>query len=118
MNIEGMNYFILPGLVESIETIPTRETILKVIASEKRVNFDLILTKARPTELVDSRFIYIKLLKHVYGLNKVTIAKELDKDHTTIIHALREFDNRYKYEEPFRLVVNKVCLRLGVKLNN
>ena len=117
--IEQMNYFIMPGLHEAFpDGKPARETILKIIASEKKVNLEHILTKTRNSDIVEARFIYIKLVKQVYNMTKVSIGRELGKDHTTIIHALKQFENRFKYEESFRHTTNKICVRLGIKLNN
>ena len=113
-----INYFIIPGLKDVADDKPTREKILRIIANEKGVNVDKILTKTRDTDIIDCRFIYIKMLKHIYAMKKISIARELGKDHTTIMHALKQFDNRYQFEEPFKKVANRICYRLGVKLNN
>ena len=114
---EPLNYFIIPGLRETLDDIPSRDKILRIIAKEKNVNLELILTKSRDRDLVESRFIYIKALKTIYEMNLVSIGKELGKDHTTIIHALKQYENRYKYEEHFKKIANKIFVRLGVKVN-
>lgn len=112
-----INYFIIPGLYDKPINLPLREDILNVIASEKNVNIEQILTKSRDSELVECRFIYIKTLRSVYSMKLTAIGKELGKDHTTIIHALEQFDNRYKFEENFKNTANRIFRKLGLKIN-
>ena len=114
---ESLNYFIIPGLNDVDPDNLTREKILQIIAAEKNVKIEQILTRSRNSELVESRFIYIKALRCAYNLNLVSIGREMGKDHTTIIHALQQFDNRYQFEEEFKKIANRIFLKLGLKLN-
>jgi chromosomal replication initiation ATPase DnaA len=97
-------------------TLPTKEEILQVVANCNGVSMEDIIGKTRKNEIVDARFMYIKFLRKAYKMKKVALAKELNRDHTSIIHALRTFDSRYKHYAYFRDTAEKISQKLKINL--
>ena len=70
------------------------EKILKEIRSIVEQEFNLNLkNKTRKQEYVFARAVYYKLCKEITKNSYDDIGKTLDKDHATVLHGVRMFDN-------------------------
>ncbi len=127
---EVINPYVIPGLIredlpvdtlEKIErlrnNISTREQIIEVIASEVNISIKLLFTSIRESEYVFARNIYTKIQKY-YGKKLTEIGRDIDKDHTTIIHSLKQFDYRYTLEDGYRELANKIFNKVGIDPKN
>lgn len=123
---EVFSPYVIPGLKReniSIEKYPfmtnpersllSKEEILQIIASEVGVSMERIFSSCKETDFVFARHIYTKIQK-MNGRNLVQIAREIDKDHTTIIHSLRTFNDRYQVDTEYREKANKIFNKIGL----
>ena len=87
------------------------EEIIDTINDTLKVD---IRSRTRKREVVYSRFIYFHLmrnkLKRHYSLTE--IGSFLKKDHTTVMHGLKQFDILIDYED-FKHRYEKVILKLN-----
>ena len=102
-----------PFMVNPERSMLSKDEILKIIAEESGITIENIFSNMKKTEMVFARHIYAKIQK-LNGKNLVQIAKELDRDHTTIIHSLRVFDDRYKVYDEYRESANKIFNKIGL----
>jgi chromosomal replication initiation ATPase DnaA len=92
-----------------------KEEILEIIAEECGVNINDVMKKVRKSELVKVRHLYSAILRKYYGFSYPKIGEIMDKDHTTIIHSVYAFRNRYKNEDDYRELTNKIYDRIGIR---
>ena len=67
-------------------------------------------------------FVTLKGKKYAFTADRRTLSYSLKKigefvggrDHTTIIHSIREYKNRYQNEEHYRMIVNNVYNKIGL----
>jgi hypothetical protein len=105
-----------PYLFSPQELKTTKEEVLKIIAKESALTVEGILSRSRKTGFVDMRNLYCKILRSSYKYSFTAIAKELSKDHTTIIWNVKKFEDRYKNEEDYRNLSNRIFEKIGYKL--
>jgi chromosomal replication initiation ATPase DnaA len=128
-NKDIINPYVIPGLIrkdmpeETMEKMNRlknfqlgKEELLHIISTEAGVSAKLVFSKCRESEYVFCRNIYTKIQK-MYGKKLTEIGKDIDKDHTTIIHSLRQFDNRYTLEESYRNLSDKIFNKVGIDIN-
>ena len=92
----------------------TKEEILEIISQECDVLLSDILTRSRKKEVVNARFIFCAVMKRHFTYSLKRIGAIVHRDHTSVIHALTEFDNRYKNEDIFKSTVNKIYNKIGI----
>ena len=89
------------------------EDIISTINTALEVD---IRSKTRKRKVVYSRFIFFHLMRNKnFSLEK--IGSFLGKDHATVIHGLKQFDNLIEYED-FKEQYYKVINELKEKDNN
>lgn len=81
-----------------------------------------ISMKIRVEELVRGRSYFFKMIKTYFpgiSLKKMAslIGMSKAQDHSTVIHALKEFDNRYMVEKIFKKEYDLVVERFKLKIN-
>ena len=106
-----------PYLFSPLELKLSRQDVMEIISKEVGVSVNMIFSKCRETECVTGRNIYYKALKVGFKQNYSQIAREMDKDHTTILWAISKFDDYYKNEEDFREMTNRIFNSAGIKLD-
>jgi chromosomal replication initiation ATPase DnaA len=93
----------------------TQVQILEIVAEECEVSVDDILSKSRRQPIVDARYLCFAALKLRYRLGLKDIGHIVDKrDHTTVIHGLRNFYNRFMYESIFRDKALRIFQKLEI----
>jgi chromosomal replication initiation ATPase DnaA len=110
MNI--VNAYSIPGL----KTAPPqkkpfeRSPHLIIMAVCDHVNKPVgdVLGDSRSQEFVVPRYAIIYLLYHYTSLNKSQIGREVYRDHTTVINALKVFQDRIDTEDYIKDLVNKL----------
>lgn len=70
--------------------------ILAIVSEETEVSEELILSSCRQAEVVDARYILVRLL-HEAGFYIRTIATLIHKTDKSVHHILSDFDNRKRY---------------------
>lgn len=81
-----MNYFTIPGL--KTDGLSAQEIVSRV-ARVSGIDECRIYGTGRTAELVAARNVAIFLIKIKLGLTLKSIGRLFDKDHTTVIHALK-----------------------------
>ena len=61
-----------------------------------------IMSDKRERDMVESRMIFSKILYSDHHLGYTAISRILNKNHATIYHYIKSFDNLLKYDEHFR----------------
>lgn len=94
----------------------TKEDLLEIISQETGITISDIMSRSREREIINARFIYCAILKKNFGYTLTSIGKLLDyRDHTSIRHAILQFNNRILTEESFRITVSNVLHKIGYK---
>lgn len=91
-----------------ITFVKTEESIIKVVCDITGFSWEQISGRRGPTRLSNARMIMCYFLFTCAKLNKSEIGERVNKDHTTVIAALRKFKNYYKTEDDFRETVDKI----------
>jgi len=55
--------------------------------------------KSRQRDYVNARFLYFKIAHNVCRTSLTKIAQVVDRDHATVIHGIKQFDNLVKYNK-------------------
>ena len=92
----------------------SKEEILEIISQECDVSLSKILTRCRKKEVVNARFIFCAVMKRHFTYSLKRIGSIVHRDHTSVIHAIEEFDNRLKNEDHFKSMVNKIYNKIGI----
>jgi chromosomal replication initiator protein len=93
----------------------TKDEILQIIAYECSVSVEDIVAKTRKTEVVNGRFIFCGIMKEYFGYSLKKIGEIVGgRDHTTIIHSVEKYHDRYQNEEHYRVLVNNIYNKIGI----
>jgi chromosomal replication initiation ATPase DnaA len=112
LNKKRFSYLFTP-----LELKLTKEDVMNIISKEIGVSVNTILSKCRESDCVTARKIYYKILKLGFKQNYSQIAREMGKDHTTILWNIDKFNDHYKTEEDFREVSDRIFNSVGVRLD-
>ena len=116
--------YVFPGLklssmdrkfINFIKPKLTPKEVFEVLSNESGLTIEQILSKVRKGEYVDCRHIFCHIARKHMRMNLVDIAKNLNyNDHTTVIHSITKFDDRFKQCEVYRDRVKKIYHMLGI----
>jgi len=109
-----MNPYIKPGLYIDAELIR------KAVAENYQIPVGLLFAKTRKSEVREPRQVAMLLeaLHNKTTLNKVhyvRIAKNYNKDHVTVIHAVKSLCQRYIVDPDFNYTIIQICKKLGLR---
>ena len=99
----------LTGKTIIYEEVPTFQ---QTIAEGMGVAFYDIVGESREQKQVFARMIFAQLCREE-GATVVRIAKEMKRNHATIIYYLRKYPDDYRYTPEFRAYVNAVKAHLS-----
>lgn len=102
----------LTGKTIIYEEEPTFRQIKQAIAEGVGVAFYDIVGESREQKQVFARMIFAQLCREE-GATVVRIAKEMKRNHATIIYYLRKYPDDYRYTPEFRAYVNAVKAHLS-----
>lgn len=90
-----------------------QKQIIERVCKELGVKtFDLLSTK-RHHHICDCRYMLMGIFKHGYGYTQQQVAEALErKDHTTVIHGLKQLKKYYQFDTIFREKFNYLNLCL------
>jgi len=123
--------YVFPGLRETEDKFLTnvmfernknkrisKQEIIKVIAEEFGVNIMDIESRSRKKEIVNARYVYFATLKIKFDFSLTEIGKHTsNRDHTTVIHGLSTFRDRFGTEDAYRKIVNRIFNQLNIIYN-
>jgi chromosomal replication initiation ATPase DnaA len=93
----------------------TPNDILEIISKESGVTMEDILSRSRKTEKVISRHIFCGILRKNYNYSLPFIGELVGRDHTTVIYATEQFNNRYRLEDNFKNLVDRINYHIELK---
>lgn len=114
--------YVLPGIrqkdLPKLSKIDKRsrikpELVLQIVAEHCGVTTEQIFSKIRKKEFVEARHIFCAIMKKEFGFSYEHIGQlNNGRDHTTIIHSVKIFNNRCETEEGYKehseLIINKI----------
>jgi len=93
----------------------SKDEILEIIAEECFIKVSDISDKTRKTEVINGRFIFCGIMKEYFGYSLKKIGEFVGgRDHTTIIHSIKTYHDRYQNEEHYRFLVNNIYNKIGI----
>lgn len=102
----------LTGKTIIYEEVPAFQHIKQAIAEGMGVAFYDIVGESREQKHVFARMIFAQLCREE-GVTVVKIAKEMKRNHATIIYYLKKFPDDYQYTPEFRAYANEVKAHLS-----
>lgn len=100
--------------VKSLEEL--EEKVLSVIPEHMGSNHSL-KTPSRKKELVVLRHMFCKIAYHYMGYTCTSVAEYLNRDHTTVIHSVKVFDDLMETNDEFRYLYREVDRLLAPTLS-
>lgn len=82
---------------------PATVQILNVVSDVFGLSVDQIVSKSRKREIVWARQCAMYLLRKTLQMTLTDIAKELNRDHATVMHGVKNWANQMQYEDTLRL---------------
>jgi chromosomal replication initiation ATPase DnaA len=95
----------------------TLDELIEIISSVTNVSIEDIKGSRRYTEAVLSRSLLYYFGKFIYGYTFVKLGKFTNRDHSTVIHNYRNFDNDIKQNRLFKAWHDEVFNKI-VNLSN
>ena len=93
----------------------SKDEILQIIAEECSIRVSDISDRTRKKEVVNGRFIFCGIMKEYFGYSLKKIGEFVgNRDHTTIMHSIETYKDRYQTEEYYRSIVNNIYNRIGL----
>ena len=106
---------VLKNKQRSLRYKMTKDEILEIIAQECSINVSDIADKTRKREVVNGRFIFCGIMKEYFGYSLKKIGEFVgNRDHTTIIHSIEKYHDRYQTEDDYRNIVNNIYNKIGI----
>lgn len=109
---QRISYYALPGLkpqkrVAKVDIIQ-QEKVIEVVCDHFGTTMEKLQRNNRYAETVLARSTLIHFLHLYTSLNKAQIGRLLKKNHTTVIHSLKSFENRIDVEDHVRNHVDAI----------
>lgn len=93
----------------------SKDEILEIIAEECCIKVSDIANKTRKREVINGRFIFCGIMKEHFGYSLKKIGEFVGgRDHTTVIHSIEKYNDRYQTEEHYRMMVNNIYNKIGI----
>ena len=104
------------GLPEKTKAISVKTPLemINLVSDYFQIPKEEICGSCRKKELKTARQIAMYLSREVLGCGLSTIAKEFDRDHSTVLHACRKIASELKKDESLIRHVNAVKKELGL----
>lgn len=115
LKLDGEDRRLVKSSFKHLKYKITKEDLLDMVADECGVTAKQIVGRIREREIVNGRFMYCAIMNISFGYTLERIGKIMDgRDHTTILHAVETFKDRYRNEDTFRSTVNRIYQKLGI----
>ena len=85
----NLNYWVAPDLKIKKDI----ETVLKELCIDLEIELGKLKSKSRLREIADKRHIALYVLYKNLGLTTLRSGKLLNRDHASVIHAVRKVEN-------------------------
>jgi len=105
-----INYFIMPG-IKNTKAVQA-EVLFQEIEKFTGITKEELQSKTRLREVVDARIMYAYIMKSKTLLTLMKIGQQINRDHSCVIHYLRQFKNLQKTDKQFNLTYLKILNNL------
>jgi len=114
-----MNYWIIPGIKEKLTKKALLQKIMAIVSEETGIEIDEIKGRNRYNDIVKARQFFCHLSKTFevrlkMNISLTMIGKEINKDHTTVIHAINKCNDflctEPDYKEEYDLIKKNIKL--------
>ena len=92
---------------------PTLERIQEAVCAAHGISRDELLSPKRSPRIARARQLAMYLARELTGLSLSEIARAFDRDHTTVLHAIRAVGGRLEPGSETSAALHKVCTSLG-----
>ena len=92
---------------------PTLEQIQDTVCAVHAISREELLSPRRSPRIAQARQLAMYLARELTGMSLSEIARAFDRDHTTVLHAIRAVGGRLGPGTETTVVVHKVCATLG-----
>ena len=89
----------------------TIDTVLNDVAHAFNVTKKEMTSKSRKKEFVEARHVAMYLIHKKLNRTQEATGEIFDRDHSTVVHALKKVNNIMETEKDFRRTVNKIILK-------
>lgn len=104
--------------LEPQERHPEAQEIIQVICDQYQQPVEMVMIKCNKRECVEPRQVAHKLLRCLTPLSLARIGIMVGiKDHATVLHSIRTFNNLYETNMEFQWRVNEILSKLKVDRN-
>lgn len=86
---------------------PKVKEVVQMVIEDTPISYQDIISDCRVSDVVKLRYIAIHLILSNYEITIITLGKNMNRDHSTIIHARESVKRDMKYNESYRKLVNK-----------
>ena len=120
----SINPYVFPGIKQEFIPLNLRskirinasmDIILQIVADNCNLTTEEILSKTRKGPVADARHIFCGIAKMEYGHKVTTLGKFLKRDHTTAIHAVKNYNNRTRYQVGYKEFVDSIIEKINNK---
>ena len=96
----GIKQTLLPKKKRIKRSLISPEKIMSIVAEHCGVTVTEILSRGRKREVCDARHIFCAVMRKEFSYPLKSIGEMVSgRDHTTAIHSIQTFNDRYKTEE-------------------
>jgi len=95
-----MNHYIIPGLISN-------KVLEMIVRDVFRIDDDL-KTSSRKREMVESRMVMMFIERLTTTKSLAAIGKAYNRDHATVIQAIKKVKIYYQHDDRFKINVDKV----------
>ena len=88
----------------TITNLPPQR-IIELVSQQTGITIDEMICHIRKSEYVKARYLAFVMLYRYCDISLSNIGKLFDRDHTTVIHGIREFENRCVHDESLRALL-------------
>ena len=79
------------------------ENLIRLVFNHFKISFDLAKTKSRKREIIIARqFAMYFLRQEFYQLSLQGIADYFDKDHSTVVHSIKQINNLVEFDSEIK----------------
>ena len=127
MSNEKINPYLFPGLkleflderiypiIKKSKVKITEKQIFEIVGREYGLTKEEIISRSRKRECVESRHLMAYIIKRKTRFSLKNIGERLGgRDHTTIIHSVRTFEDLFETDSTFRERCENIFYRVGI----
>jgi predicted transcriptional regulator len=107
-----INYFAIPGIVKS-QIKSNIDEIFKAIFDITGITSQELISPNRHRNIADTRKMLVNLINENHKFTLSKIGGMINRDHATIIHALRNHKLLYENDRTYQLTYNKIINELN-----